>query len=417
MSHTENLQRLALWLKSVLTLDMSYKPRSVAFTALSCCLSWACADEARIEVLPSDGGSGGNGIGGFLIDDPAGGSGGSMATGGNTCGPPADAAICGGETFEGTSVPLDIYIMFDQSGSMCACLDPGAGQLCIDDCNITRLDAVRQAIEQFIVDPSSDGIGVGLGLFGQQPIGMTSCDVDAYEPPLVTVGTLPDQAASLSDALRLLEPTGETPTGPALRGACAYATDYRTTTVQHQVVLLLLTDGRPEAPSTCRGGVGQCCPSIDDAVQAAEECRATEGIRTFVLGVGPLLDNLGQIAVAGGTERAYLVQGGDVGAEVLNALNRIRGDAAIPCELALPEPPRGEALALDEVNLEHEGALCERTPFSAVTSAADCGDDDGWYYDDPVSPGRILLCPRSCDRVSGPGGNLYYSVGCDTRIR
>jgi len=52
-----------------------------------------------------------------------------------------------------------------------------------------------------------------------------------------------------------------------------------------------------------------------------------------------------------------------------------------------------------------------------MASAADCGDEDGWYYDDPAAPGRILLCPTSCDRVSGPGGNLYYSVGCATRIR
>jgi len=202
-----------------------------------------------------------------------------------------------------------------------------------------------------------------------------------------------------------------------LRGACEYARDYRITAPDHQVVLLLLTDGRPEAPSTCRGGAGQCCPSLDDAVVAADECRNQIGIRTYVLGVGPLLDNLDQIAAAGGTERAYLVQGGDVGAEVLTALNRIRGAAAIPCDLALPEPPLGQSLALDAVNLEYAGDDCQVTPFSAVQGAAACGTEDGWYYDDPSAPQRIQLCPRSCERVSGPGGNLYYSVGCDTRIR
>jgi hypothetical protein len=395
---------------------MSYESRSFVLTALGC-LAWGCSNEAPIEVLPSDGTAGAAGTGGFLIDDEPGGSGGSAA-GVDGCGPPARDAACGGETFAGKSVPLDIYIMFDQSASMCACMDAGAGQLCLESgCNTTRLDAVRQAIEQFMLEPSSAGIGVGLGLFGQQAIGMTSCDADVYGAPIVTVGALPDRAGSLSDALSSLEPTGETPTGPALRGACAYASDYRASTAQHQVVVLLLTDGRPEAPSTCRGGVGQCCPSLDDAIQAAEDCRSTAGIRTFVLGVGPLLDNLQQIATAGGTERAYLVQGGDVGIEVLEALNRIRGDAAIPCELALPDPPSGETLSLDEVNLEHEGAECERTLFSAVASAAECGDEDGWHYDDPAAPSRIRLCPRSCDRVSGPGGNLYYSVGCDTRIR
>ena len=392
-----------------------------------CLLAWACAEEVPVVVRPNDGpsGSGGSGVGGFLVEDePGGGTGGavggasSTGGGGDSCGPPDDSATCAGDVFEGESVPLDIYIMFDQSGSMCACLDAGAGQLCLESgCNTTRLDAVRQAMEQFLVDPNSAGIGVGLGVFGQQEIGETSCAVEAFGEPAVGVGALPDQAGALTDALGLLAPIGETPTGPALRGACAYARDYRATQPGHQMVLLLLTDGRPEAPTTCRGGEGTCCPSLDDAVQAAEECRNETGIRTFVLGVGPLLDNLEQIAVAGGTEQAYLVQSGDVGTEVLRALNRIRSSAAIPCELALPEAPLGEALALDEVNLEYEGAECARTLFSAVPSAADCGDDDGWYYDDPASPGRIQLCPRSCDRVSGPGGNLYYSVGCATRIR
>jgi hypothetical protein len=332
--------------------------------------------------------------------------------------PPDDGTTCGGDVFVGKSVPLDIYIMFDQSASMCACLDADAGQLCLESgCKRTRLDAVRQAMEQFVVDPTSAGIGVGLGVFGQQAIGQTSCDIATDEEPTVTIGALPEQASALTASLSGLELAGETPTGPALRGACAYARDYRATTPQHQVVLLLLTDGRPEAPSTCRGGAGACCPSLEDAVQAAEECRNGAGIRTFVLGVGPLLDNLEQIAVAGGTDRAYLVQGGDVATEVLTALNRIRGDAAIPCELALPEPPLGDALAPDEVNLEYEGAQCVLTPFAAVASAADCGDEDGWHYDDPAAPERILLCPRSCERVSGPGGNLHYSVGCATRIR
>jgi von Willebrand factor type A domain-containing protein len=400
--------------------------RLTASAALACSLAWACAAGSPVVVHDDDessqGATGGT-SGGFLIDDldrPGGasGTGGGGSSGADTCGPPEEDSSCGGEVFAGKSIPLDIYIMFDQSGSMCACLDPGAGQLCVaSGCTTTRLDAVREAIEKFVSDPNSAGIGVGLGVFGQQEIGETSCEVSDYGTPAVRMGLLPDQAPALTEALDALEPTGETPTGPALRGACDYAKGYGATALDHQVAILLLTDGRPEAPSTCRGGAGACCPTLDDAVQAAETCRTGAGIRTFVVGIGPLLDNLEQIAVAGGTDRAYLVQGGDVGNEVLNALNRIRGAAAIPCELPLPEPPRGEALALDSINLDYEGAECARTAFSAVSSGDDCGDDDGWHYDDPNAPQRILLCPRSCDRVSGPGGNLYYSVGCATRIR
>ena len=401
--------------------------RPLAALWLAAGFASACAEEVPVDVQQGDdtGGTGGTGGGNFLIDDdetlPPAGTGGSGTIDGKDreCGPPSNNASCAGQVFAGKSIPLDIFIMFDQSGSMCACLDQGAGQLCLESgCNTTRLDAVRDAIGQFVADPNNDGVGVGLGLFGQQEIGETSCDVAVYEEPTVPVGTLPGQAAQFTTALERLAPTGETPTGPALRGACSYASDFRATAPDHQVIVLLLTDGRPEAPTTCRGGQGQCCPSLDDAVAAAGECRNNHGINTFVLGVGPLLDNLDQIAVAGGTERAFLVQGsGDVGSEVLAALNRIRGNAAIPCELALPEAPSGDALRLDAVNLDYEASSCALTPFAAVASAADCGDEDGWHYDDPDSPQRILLCPASCDRVSGPGGNLYYSVGCDTRIR
>lgn len=398
--------------------------RFAAPAALACGLAWACADEVGVDVAPGGGSAGvagsAGGPSGLIIDDDIGGISGAAGAGGSgprECGAPDEEAGCGAETFEGKSIPLDIFIVFDQSGSMCACLDPGAGQLCVEPCNTTRLDAVRDAIEQFSLDPANAGVGVGLGLFGNQEIGETSCDAATYGTPLVSVGELPERAAALNTALAGLEPTGETPTGPALRGACDYARDFRATSEDHQVVLLLLTDGRPEAPTTCQGGQNTCCPSLEDAVEAADACLNATGIRTFVVGVGPLLDNLQQIAAAGGTNEAFLVEGGDVGTAVRTALNRIRGAAAIPCELQLPAPPPGETLDLNRVNLSYEAEDCSLSLFSSVPSSGDCGGDDGWYYDSPDAPGRVLLCPRSCERVSGPNGNLYYSVGCETRIR
>jgi hypothetical protein len=334
------------------------------------------------------------------------------------CGAPAASESCVGETYAGESIPLDIYIMFDQSGSMCSCLDPSAAQTCPNPaCGETRLDAVRAATEQFLLDPDSAGIGVGLGRFGTQPIGQASCRVEEYATPAVGVGALPAHASNIMAALNRIEPTGETPTGAAIRGACSYARGWKESAVGHQVVVLLLTDGKPEAPVTCQGGQGACCPSLSDAVTAAQDCRVGSQIETYVLGVGPLLSNLDQIAVAGGTEHAYLVEGGDVSAQVLAALNRIRGDAAIPCQLQVPRPPNGQALALDKVNLEYENSKCESTPFYSVQSAAECGSEDGWHYDDASNPTSIVLCPRSCQRVSAPGGNLFYSVGCSTQLR
>ena len=48
-----------------------------------------------------------------------------------------------------------------------------------------------------------------------------------------------------------------------------------------------------------------CSPTLPEAVTASASCyEDSEGIPTYVLGVGPSLDNLNQIASAGGTSHA-----------------------------------------------------------------------------------------------------------------
>jgi hypothetical protein len=324
-----------------------------------------------------------------------------------------DEEGCAGLAFEGENVPLDIYIMFDQSGSMCSCIDPEGGQLCPDpNCTATRLDAIRSATSAFLADPESAGIGVGIGYFGKQAIGQANCSVSEYSSPSVEIGLLPGQASAIGASLARVQPTGETPTASAIRGACEHVSGYRAANPGRKVVILLLTDGKPEAPVTCQNGSGPCCPTLEDAAVAASECY-DEGLgsETYVLGVGPLLQNLDHIAAAGGTERAYLVEGGDVSTEVLEALNQIRSNA-IPCQLELPPPPTGEELALDRVNVTYADAACSATQFSYVGDASGCREAGGWHYDNATDPSTIVLCDTTCDRVSAPGGRLLFTVGC-----
>src|SRR4051812_778933 len=153
------------------------------------------------------------------------------------CDVKTDDAVCAAQAYEGEAVPLDIYIMFDQSGSM---LNDVGG--------ITRLDAVEGAARTFLRDQASSAIGVGLGYFGFQPIGQTTCAAADYATPSVSV-TLDHESVLSSLATR--EPIGETPTGAAIRGACSYAKDWKKANAGHSVVLLLLTDGEPKAPVTC----------------------------------------------------------------------------------------------------------------------------------------------------------------------
>src|SRR5690606_9884145 len=128
-------------------------------------------------------------------------------------------------------------------------------------------------------------------------------------------------------------PTGETPTASAIEGGCRLSTAHRKKNPGRAVVNLLVTDGEPKAPVTSKST--DCNPTLAEAVTAARACRDDgAGIPTYVLGVGPSLDNLDQIAAAGGTERAYLVAD-DSSSGVLEALNRVRASATIPCEMPI----------------------------------------------------------------------------------
>jgi hypothetical protein len=285
----------------------------------------------------------------------------------------------------------------------------------MDDGTTMRMDAVRGALQKFLNASDSAGLAVGIGYFGTEPLSCacTSCKVDDYAKPAVAIGELPQHGAALLESLAAAEPTGETPTGAALRGACSYARQVAAARPGHDAVVLLVTDGEPQAPRTSLKGT--CAPTLEDAIAAATECGiGATGIRTFVLGVGPSLEKLNQIAAAGGSGQGYLVESGG-GTEILQALNRIRSDAQIPCALQLPQT--NATLNLSTVNVVYANAICSMTTIGRVAGPAACSPQlGGWYYDDPSNARSIRLCEASCQQVSAPGGELSISVGCQTQL-
>lgn len=317
---------------------------------------------------------------------------------------------CAGEVYEGEAVPLDLYLMFDQSGSMATKVGDGMGTM--------RIDIVRQAVETFLRDDDSIGMGAGIGYFGYHPLpeegeeGTTSCDPADYAEPSVEIGSLPGQEAALLASLGDIEPTGETPTGAAIRGACQYVAEYKDGGgAGRNPAILLVTDGEPKAPLT-----DSCSPTLDDAVQAAEQCYAEEGIRIYVLGVGPSLSNLDVIAEAGGTDGAFLADL-DNADQVLEAFRAVRFAAQLPCELPLNE----EAIASDMVDLSKSTVAyldfeCSYMPIPEVSSESECGDAEGWYFDDPELPTTIHLCDVTCGDVKSMGRQLFYSIGCPLQV-
>lgn len=367
----------------------------------------------------------GQGTGGGLFFGGGGGSaagtgaGASGTTGPiNACGAQADSTGCIGDEYAGENLPLDIYIMFDQSCSMSCNPDRTGPGLCCNGQTMPvdptpRIDQVRGAVTQFLQDPASQGIGVGIGYFGNEQPGRTSCDPSSYATPAVPIAPLPGNAQAIIDSLAKAVPTGETPTGAAIRGACTYAVGWHNQNPTHITVVLLVTDGFPEAPLTSQ--TGGCTPTIQDAVQAATTCVSNQ-LDVFVLGVGQQLTNLNDIAAAGGTKQAYLVGGTNVEGQVLQALNTIRATAQIPCALKIPPAPMGQTVNFNQINITYCNASKQTITFLNVDAKAQCDPTNGgWYYDNPSAPTQIELCPTSCSTVSAPGGSLSASVGCTTQ--
>src|SRR6185503_9100352 len=119
------------------------------------------------------------------------------------------------------------------------------------------------------------------------------------------------------EALVAVHPDGGTPTHAALEGAIAYAKDCAARTGRKGGIALA-TDGEPT----------NCGDNNVDSVSRLARAAAAEGLLTFVVGVGPSLDNLTTLAAAGGTTRAYLVEGVDTQTQFLKALQSIQGAAA-----------------------------------------------------------------------------------------
>lgn len=364
----------------------------------------------------ASGGNGGDG-GGFI----------GVGAGANA-GPTGGA--CAATASKAEQVPLGMYLMIDKSGSM-----QGA-----------NWTAVTNALKTFVDQPEAAGIGVGLQYFPLDSGGVVcgafcatdadcgpascgpcepppipgfpgicggvggSCDVAEYAKPAVVISTLPGIAPVIKNSLNNTSPTGGTPTSAALDGAITYTKQYMSANPNHVGVVVLATDGNPEACETNLSVInGIAKKGLDEP----------PSVKTFVIGVGNLAAALDGIANAGGTGKAFLVDANS-GAQdqFLQAMNAIRG-AALSCAYLIPPPPENEELDYGAINVQYtpEGGMAEVIP--QVSSQAGCPPDGmAWYYDNSVPPKQILLCPSTCDKISADTkGQVEVLVGCKTVIK
>jgi hypothetical protein len=355
--------------------------------AFSGAMLWACSPDSSLGTNSTTSTTGTGGSGGDLFG--GGGNGGEQDAGFDN--------TCGYTTVKANTHPVSLYLMVDKSSSM-------AG---------FKWDAAVAGLEAFVNDPASAGLTVGLRFFPRPPDATPVCDQKAYQMPEVAFGDLPGNAPAIVAALEAATPDGfSTPVYPALGGGILAGIDIATNEPNRRTAVLLVTDGEPQGPAAMCSGVN---PEDTTVIAGLAKTGAdfNPPVVTYVIGLPGVNQTFANaVAAAGGTDSAILVGNVNVEQSFKEALNKVRGDA-LPCDYDIPETVTDGQFEVTEVNviLTYSG----EEP-SIIPQVASCGD--GWQYDDPLDPKRIVLCPATCDKLHTDfGAKIEIALGCETIIK
>src|SRR5262249_54548416 len=92
----------------------------------------------------------------------------------------------------------------------------------------------------------------------------------------------------------------------------------------------------------------------------------------------------------------------------------------LSCTLDLPMPATG-TLDPTAVNVQIEGMSGTKL-LPKVADAASCGTSLAWYYDNDLTPTKVILCPAACDAANADvgvdkPGKISILFGCKTVIK
>lgn len=311
---------------------------------------------------------------------------------------------CVGVEAASERVPVDLLAVVDGSASMGDATSSGG----------SKWVATKAAFRHFLERAPAD-MRFGLSLFPVPGDDTASCAESSYHDTALPISDVSQMAAGALAQLDAVIPRGQTPTGPALSAALRLAGAYGTEHRERSVVVVLATDGLPTT----------CSPTDTGALaQLAEGAlRAPGHVRTLVVASGEVdretRSGLEQIARAGGTGRALVLDPRADFAEQLADALAAAASRKVACDLAMPEPPPGRQLDYDSINviIERDG---RREALPRVSGPDACAGD-GWYYDvDPIegAASRLNVCPFSCERgASRPSAKLRVELGCKTIVK
>jgi hypothetical protein len=309
-------------------------------------------------------------------------------------GDPSLDAACATGGAKATLKRLNLVFVYDRSGSM------GDGMNGNDPA--LKWIPVGAGMRAFFEDAESLGVKAQLSYFPYKKNMLEQCNASAYFFPDVPLTALP--SATFGADLDATTPSGQTPTLPAIQGGIAAAQEVASADPTAKIAIVLVTDGEPDI----------CNSSVQTVSGAVAPVAAS--IPTYVIGIGLSMNELGQIATAGGTGAPIVVTVGDpdkTRADIQAAFNAIRKEQ-VPCAFPLPSPPPGMALDIDKVNVLYTPT---GGPQVALARDPECATGKGWRYDDPLNPTQVVLCPETCATIQkDPGAALDILFGCGTKV-
>ncbi len=324
-------------------------------------------------------------------------------------GPTGTGSACVSEVASAELAPTNLVFMYDKSGSMgdsAAGFDPEAKWI-----------PVSTGMKEFFTDAYSKTLRASLQFFPMNDDTIETACAYPYATPTVALTSASD--AAFTQAIDGNKPSGGTPTLPALTGAIAYAKEVASARAGDKTAVVLVTDGEPGFFDGTLNAFVPGCQDNDVSHASAAAKAAFEGspsVPTYVIGVGPKLTALNAIASAGGTKSAVMVDIKDPAStktDIVSALSAIRR-SQISCDFAIPPAPAGKQLDAFAVNvvLKQAGGTEKVLGYSK-----DCAASDGWRYDDPNAPKRILLCSNACTDARAPAtDSVAIAFGCKTQV-
>ncbi len=334
-------------------------------------------------------GSGASGNTGGYGAFGAGGGGAGVNLGGSGNGTGTGGALnpdggCANLNVDANRIPVAMYIMLDKSGSMSL---------------NNKWTNAKSGIQQFVKDPNSAGIKVGLQYFP----GNGQCDGSGYNQPKVALAPLPGNAGPIMNSLNGTNPTGTTPTEGALRGLTQFCKNYESSHPQEKCVGLLVTDGEPNG---CNGGQSYLANIAQTAYSGSPS------VLTFTMGMqGANFTLLDALAKAGGTNKSFNVSSGGAQAFV-QALQNIAGQI-LSCDFQMPTTDAG-TVRPDSILMSYTSGSGQTQGLPHIDKAADCTAAGGFYYDNNTSPTKITLCPTTCNTVQNDqNGSIHIQLDCN----